>query len=297
MAAEGTAWRRHLTPLGIPTDFIADDPVLLAAACTAYGDWVTERPAEPVIELRLSRKTAATIGVSLDIAVEGSRLTLGGGGISGWADAVSKRAACAVPANLAGASAALAEAIDTLLLFILARSGRTPVHAAGVMAGETALVLAGPSGTGKSSLALAAAAMNLPVLSDDTVYVQLDPALRIWGFPRPVHVFPEDAPSCGHPTRLRGGKRKAAIAVAGRSQPAERAALILIERGEAVALTPLDPAEAIARLAVLEPGFDLLAEQSAAAVRALTGERAWRLTLSRDPGAAMSALVGQFGAG
>jgi hypothetical protein len=297
MAAEGTAWRRHLTPLGIPTDFIADDPVLLAAACAAYADCVTERSAEPVIELRLSRETAATTPVSLGIAVEGSRLTIAGGGITGWADAESKRAACGIPLNLVVEQAALTEVVDTLLLFILARSGRTPVHAAGVMAGATALVLAGPSGTGKSTLALSAAAKGLPVLSDDTLYVQREPALRVWGFPRPIHVFAEDAPAGSYPVRLRGGKRKAAIPVAGAAQPADRAVLILLERGGAVALAPLDPAEAVAQLSTLEPGFDLLAEQSAAAIAALAGDQAWRLTLSRDPAAAIDALRARFGAG
>ena len=206
-------WRRTLAPLGVPTVIVADDPALLATACDAYPEWRTEGPeAEPVIELRLKLGDDPGDEAAEAIAVEGSRLTLTGAGILGQADAVSKRAHCVVPRRLLGDASTMAESVtDTLLLFLLARTGRTPMHAAGVMVGDTALVLAGPSGTGKSTLALAAAERGLRILSDDTLYIQLQPATRIWGFQRPLHVFPQDAPRFTGGTRLRGGKLKAVV--------------------------------------------------------------------------------------
>ena len=48
------------------------------------------------------------------------------------------------------------EMINTLVLFLVAQAARTPLHASAIMLGDTAIVLAGRSGSGKSSLALAA---------------------------------------------------------------------------------------------------------------------------------------------
>jgi hypothetical protein len=292
---------RHLAPLGVPTVIIADDPALLATACAAYADWVADALApNAAIELRLDTGSASTEKVSAAIRVEGSRLRLDGGGIAGEADARTGRAWCVVPPHLAGDPAALADVTDTLLLFLLARTGRTPVHAAGVMLGDTVLVLAGPSGSGKSTLALAAAGRGLPVLSDDTLYVQIVPGLRVWGFPRPIHVFAEDAPPGDHAVRLRGGKRKAIVPLpvgARGPRSAGRTKLIVLRRGEHIHLAPLAPAEAVDALSDLDAGFDLLAEQSAAAIGALAERGAWRLTLARDPGAAIDLLCERLAAG
>lgn len=299
MRSEETGWCRHLAPLGVPTAIIANDSHLLAAACAAYADWLVEAPAEgPVIELRLERGSASPAQVSCEISVEGSRLALTGDGISGYADAVSRQAWCRVPSCLIDDPAALAtEVIDTLLLFLLARSGRTPVHAAGVMFGDTVAVLSGASGAGKSTLALAAVERGLPVLSDDTLYVQLDPRLRIWGFARPIHVFAKDAPAGAFDTRLRGGKLKNAIPLAAGtalSPVADAAVLILLNKGPRLSLERIDTASAIERLTHLEPGFDLLRAESAAAIRALAEPGAWQLTLTDDPGEAIDFLGERF---
>lgn len=299
MRSEETAWREHLAPLGIPTRVIADTPELLATAVGAYAEWKEEAGAgEPAIILRLGSGTASSSNVCCEISVEGSRLTLEGGGISGHADAATKRAECALPPRLIGDPAALAaQAIDTLLLFLLARSGRTPVHAAGIVTGDTALLLAGPSGSGKSTLALAAAARGLRVLSDDTVYVQTEPTLRIWGWPGPIHLFPQDAPAGRHEVRIRGGKRKLAVPLDRSSEPpsADEARLILLERGDKLSLTPVAPEAAMAALARLEPGFDLLPAESARAARSLTEGGAWRLSSGTDPRAAIDLLCDRLG--
>jgi hypothetical protein len=109
-------------------------------------------------------------------------------------------------------------------------------------------------------------------------------------------VFPADAPGFIRETRLRGGKLKAVVPVPPRPEPpvAERAAVVLLERGEAVRLEPVEPQIAARVLSRLEPGFDLLVWESAEAIAAVTAMGAWRLTLTRDPAAAIDALVERF---
>jgi len=286
----------HFSPLGIPVLLTADDPALPAMVEAAYADGKSPEPPEkPRITLRIERGEAPSTGISLDIRVTGSRLRLSGAGMRAEADATTMQGHCVLPVGDAVPSALMLEAIDAVLLFLLTRSGRTPLHAAGILLGDMALVLSGPSGSGKSTLTLAAARRGLQLLSDDMVFVQTEPDLRLWGLPRPLHVFPEDAPPGPHPKRLRAGKWKVAI-------PAPRVAmvrstrkgrLILLRPGSELALDPVDPEQAVSNLK-LEPGFDLLADESRAAVATLAAGGVWRLSLSSDPAAAIDLLCRHF---
>jgi len=299
MASSPPSFVQDFAPLGVAIRLIATDEDLLRAAMAAYAEWPTETPSEARLELRLGfGADVSRGGMETDIGIKGSRLEIRGAGGLGWADATTGRAEfLAAKAAVVGPEA-LTEALDTLLLFLLCRSGRTPVHAAGIVHAGRALVLAGPSGAGKSTLALAAQRRGLVILSDDTVYIQLRPALRVWGFRRPLHVFPEDASRFTgvEPVgqRLRAGKLKAVVPIvhdASAPLVADRAALIVLSRGERLALDPLEPAAAIAALGPLEAGFDLLTEASARAMDALAAAGAWRLTLTHDPVAAVDFLV------
>jgi hypothetical protein len=287
-----------LSIMGRPVVIRASDPALLGAAASACGAWDQAEGADgPPITLDLEATDGTGEG-AIDITVDGPRLRLTGAGVEGAADARTLVAACEVPQGLVDQPGRLAgEVIDTLLLFLLTRSGRVPLHAAGLKFGQMAVLLAGPSGAGKSTLSLAAMTRGLQILSDDTVYIQLQPRLRIWGFPRPVHVFPADAPGFIGETRLRGGKLKAAVPVSRQAGPpvAERAVVVLLERGDAVGLEPVAPSAAAAALSRLEPGFDLLGPESAEAIAAVTASGAWRLTLTRDPAAAVERLAEHFG--
>lgn len=283
-------YRACFSLFDVPVDVVSSDAALLAAAVQPYtDDWRRDRDRAARIAIRLELGDIDAAGE--DIRVEGARLTLRGEGGVGEADAVTGQAWARVARRLAGDPAGLAaQVVDTLLLFLVTRAGRTPLHAAGVMLDDVAVALAGPSGSGKSTLALAAMERGLPILSDDTLYIQLQPSLKVWGLRRPLHVFPQDAPRFTQGTRLRGGKRKAVAPMAAFGGPAERAAVVLLERGEALALARLDAAETATGLSRLEPGFDLLAKESAAAAQALAANGGWRLTLSRDPGAAIDFL-------
>jgi len=287
-----------LALMGIPVRFEADDPVLLHAALGAYAAWpaAAEDPSPPLrIRLHLAPAATGTTGDedTVGVRVDGARLAVAGAGVAGGADAAGGEGWCTVPAALAADPRRLAaDVLDTLLLFLLTRGGRVPLHASGLVIGGTAAVLAGRSGSGKSTLALAALGAGLPVLSDDTVYVQLRPSLHVWGFPRPIHVFPDEAPAGAEGPRLRSGRWKAAVPLPHAAPPvAERAALFLLERGDRVALHPITASDAVDRMtAQLEPGFDHFREQVPAAVGALAAGGAWRLTLSADPAQAIRLL-------
>ena len=283
----------NLVPLGIPTLIIADDPQLVAAARAAYAHWLAEAPmAEALIELRLEVGTASSAeGVSFNINVEGSRLRVSGRGISGSADAAARKAAAVVPLEIVNDPASFADLLDTLLLFMLTRNGRTPVHASAFMLGDRAIVFAGRSGSGKSTLALAAAKRGHAILSDDTVFVQLEPSFALWGFPRQIHVFAADAPEGEHVTRVRAGKVKAAVPLPKAASKAEKCALVLLDRGTQLALDRIDRSAAVESLMDLDPGFDLLEQESCEALGALAADGAWRLSLSDDPDGAIDLVT------
>lgn len=286
----------NLLLLGIPTLVISDDPQLIASAASAYYQWSTEAPvSEPRIELRLERADASPSDkVCLDIAVEGSCLRLSGPGTEGFANAASRKARVIMSPTLAADPASFIEIVDTLLLFILARDGRTPVHAAAFLLGGVAILLAGPSGSGKSSLAHAAAASGLPVLSDDMVFVQQEPSFAVWGFPRPIHLLPADAPPGDHPIRTRNGKTKAAIPLQHIECCSEQSVLLILDRGDEIQLWKITGDEAVEALMNLDAGFDLLRSESRAAAEELARRGAWRLTLTGDPAAAMDLVIKTF---
>lgn len=268
---------------------------MLAAVAAACRGWEGEPDGSDIaLHLRLVLRQDICADGDPEIQVEGRRLWIRGGGVDAKADADRGSATCAVAEDhLADPEALCVDVIDPLLLFLLTRSGRAPVHAAGFLAGDLAILLAGPSGSGKSCLALAARAAGFPLLSDDIVYVQLRPELRVWGLPRSIHVFPEDAPAGRQEgaLRLRNGKLKRAIPIdAGATAiTATKAVLCILERGTAVSLSPISQAEAFRGLH-LEPGFDLLRVDFEAALETLTRNGAWRLALSGDPNDAIAVI-------
>jgi hypothetical protein len=285
--------------MGIPASLEADDPRLLEAVLAGLAAWPELPPGidAPALRLRLSLGSEPGRGAP-EVTVVGRVLRLEGRGTVGGADARRGEAWCTVPPELAFDPERLgAEVVDPLLLFLLTRSGRVPVHAAGVCVGNTAVILAGPSGAGKSTLAHAALRAGLDVLSDDTLFVESEPDLRVWGYPRPIHLLPDSAAAAGAQgaLRLRGGRWKLAVPSATAVPPptsAPRAVLCLLARGDAVSLRPLPVGEAVAALLrTLEPGFNHFRAEMPELIRALAADGVWRLTLSADPEEAVEAIL------
>jgi hypothetical protein len=283
-------------PLGIPLLVETNEPELLAAVAEACRGWEDDidPAARPLHFILILDERPCETGEP-HVSVEGQYLRIAGGGIEASADADSGYAWCKVSAtHLLNHDALRRMLLDPVVLFLVTRRGRAPIHAAGFLAGDLAILLAGPAGAGKSCLALAAHQAGFKLLSDDTVYVSSEPGLRVWGIPSPIHLFPEDAPvSGGGPVRVRNGKLKLAVPVRlTRSPPvARRAALCVLEFGTSAALDWIDQAEALRRCGQLEAGFDLLQDPIDAALETLTCDGAWRLTLSPRPAEAIALLA------
>jgi hypothetical protein len=283
------------SPLGIRLAVEADRAALLNFVAETCGGWEGEPQPGLLLRLGLTVGSGPFGTGSPEVAIDHMRLRILGEGVDAWADAETGVAGCAVHAALLEQGQVLRdEVLDPLLLFLLTRSGRTPLHAAGFLAGDLGVLLLGPSGAGKSCLALAAQEAGYALLSDDTVYVQSWPDFRVWGIPRPIHLFPGDAPKgAGGAMRLRSGRLKHAVPVRAtqRAPAAPRAALCLLARGEQARLEPIAPAELLGAAASIEPGFDLLRADIEATLTRLGEGGAWRLTLSADPAEAIDLLT------
>ena len=285
----------YFSPLGVMLCVKASHPRLIEAVAVACRGW--EAPADPhgpTLHLQLKVGPVPVDGTGPVVETNGLHLSIRGDTEAG-ADAGRGHAWCRVAdADAFDDPGFREQVLDCLILWLLTRNGRTPIHASAFAVGSTAILLAGRSGSGKSCLALAAHSAGFPLLSDDTVYLEAERKFRVWGIPRPVHLFPEDAPQQeGAPIRLRNGKRKRAIALPAPLRPvtADAATLCVLQRGDRVSLESLSPSAALTALGPLEPGFDLLAADIAAGLRRITRRGAWRLTLSAEPKEAIALLA------
>lgn len=184
--------------------------------------------------------------------------------------------------------------LEGILFTLLIRKDRHPVHAAALRAGNAALLLHGPSGVGKSTLAYVAHRAGIDVLADDAARVQLEPEFRVWGDgtrPR-IHLGEtardEFVELRGHEAqRLSSdGMRKLAIELPSPGvpwSPFARAARVclLARRGGAVAVRDASSEEIRDTLVhAPEAAFDLSPEQRQRVAAALAAAGGWHLSLS-----------------
>jgi hypothetical protein len=181
--------------------------------------------------------------------------------------------------------------LQCLALFLVTARDRQPVHASAVMRHDVALLLSGPTGVGKSTVCYAAVRAGLKFMSDEAVYVQQRPTLRVWGLPGPIRLhpsarahFPELESAVVR--RQPNGKEKVVVdpknlgEIADR-QVVERAGICVLRRGTEWGLRAIGPDELRRRVsAQLEPGFDLFAETVPALVAELGKMGAWELTIA-----------------
>ena len=183
--------------------------------------------------------------------------------------------------------------IEALTLKLVIGTGRHPVHAATVVRNGRALLLAGPSGVGKSTLAYAASRAGLEVRGDEAAYVQCDPALRVWGMPGTLRLstlgalhFPElsEVP----PIVSLNGKQKVVVDLDIEDDvlsPVEEAAVCILSKGHDTALLErLKPSVVIDFLTNrVESGFDLNPTEGRRVAEQLAGNGGWRVQLSDNP--------------
>jgi hypothetical protein len=298
-AASGLPWAGTgpRAVFGLPLRIFATDDRARAAVAEATRIWSGgSLSAEPGLELRIVVDDRLSGAGNIAIDADGSRLILSGQGALGQADATLRMGACAVSDELLDNPELLREQVlEPLVLFLVTRNGRTPIHASGFIVEDLAVLLAGPSGAGKSCLALAADRAGHTVLSDDTVYVEEHPGFRVWGVPGVAHLLPADA--AGTPVarqRLRAGRLKDVVPFRSAAQAGPvactQATFCVLTRGVQPALRRIDTDQAMARLDELDSGFDLIRDRVMAAYARLAAKGAWELTLSREPAASIALL-------
>lgn len=283
---------------GIRIAFFSDNKRALDLALMLYTEWLDKTASVNAASIYVVLAGDRAKGTGKDThEVQGQRLVIGRNDIWAEADGITGRGSCSFPSDFD--EAVLAELINTMVLFLVGHAGRVPIHASAVVMDGRAIVFAGPSGVGKSTLALAASRAGLPLLSEDTVFVQAGPEFRVWSLCGPIHVFAKDAPNEPETgMRFRAGRWKKSLAISNRQHVAQRALLCLLERGDSVALAPLTVRESVRRLtAHLEPGYQFYGNATLVAATALAGRGAWRLTLSDDPNQAIGLIQRQFGGG
>lgn len=198
------------------------------------------------------------------------------------------------------------EMLEAAVLALVTHFDRQPFHAAAIAHDDRTVLLVGRSGAGKSTLTYLAQATGITALSEDTVWIQLEPRLRVWSRLRGIHLLPDATAHFpelhdAHVTRRPNEKLKATVPV---TQPDASSAdggsitvCLLEPGGSAARLTPLDAGAMRAALARdVDSGFDRYVERRAECVRVLTERGGWRLTLSSNPRDALPFLRELLGA-
>jgi hypothetical protein len=298
--------RCTLPVLGIPVRFEANDRRPIEIAEEAFGAWRTLESNPGLID-----HTPLLVRVLVGPGREGGgahaplvhrpagpgRVTITSPGSRAVADVGRREATIRVTEELLGDRQHFRYGVlESVTLCMLSSRDRQPVHAAAITRANAVLVLAGPSGTGKSTLAYAAATrLGCRILAEDVVNVQMRPALRLWGLPGFLHLpphaarhFPELARNA--PTLSANGKTRIAVALERigalpHSPFATRAGICILERGDGPAsLEPLEPAAVVAALTTkLEPGFDVYADTVGDCLAAMAAAGGWRLRTTARP--------------
>src|SRR5262245_31398405 len=110
-------------------------------------------------------------------------------------------------------------ALELLALALVSRRDRLPIHAGAIVRRGRAVLLAGRSTAGKSTLCYACLREDFQLLTEDVVYVSRRGGLRLWGIPWQIHLLPDAvrhfAELADIPSALQAnGKRKLAVETA-----------------------------------------------------------------------------------
>lgn len=128
----------------------------------------------------------------LSYRLENHRLWLGTtAGARAAVDLKTHRADLTVPAEAPEPARDVAGLLGIALPYLYREFGLFPVHCAAVLSGTRPLLLAGVSGSGKSTTAALLAASGLTWLADDLILLEpLAHTLRLHGIPRPPRLDP-----------------------------------------------------------------------------------------------------------
>lgn len=296
-----------LPVLGIPTVFASNDRLVLEIVDEAFGVWraldpdaVNAASAQDAVHVRIvvSSDTTADLAQEATAPIEHAmsgdlRFVARTEGSVAMSDPARRSASIrATGALVADRARFRTEMLEAVVLALLSCYDRHPVHAGAVALHGHALLFAASSGTGKSTLAYACHAAGLDLIGDDHVRVQLEPVLRVWGWPARVRLLADTAERMGAGSatvQTWNEKRKAVIDArrgmrAGRLVATDATVCVLSRDGGPLRLEPLSSTDVARALdEQLAPGFDRFPARWPAVVRALSERGGWRLNLSSDP--------------
>jgi hypothetical protein len=298
---------------GVPVRFESNSRAVADIAIESFGDSVlTKRPwrRRPLLVRITVHGDHPQPGPTRVWSPDTTRLIMHGSDRVAISDPLRRQAIAYVSCSLVARRAEFRQnVVEALTFAIVDHYDRQPMHAAAVARDGAVVLLLGPSGTGKSTLAYAAHLAGLTVMSDDTVWVQLQPRMMVWGPParaRRITLTPdarERFPSLGtiDPTRLPSGKCKIVVPLGARLETergVERAAVCLLKRSrqETVLSRARHETLAAALAKEPEPGFDRFPTRLAACARALAGAGGWELAVSDDPSSAVPHLIAMLDA-
>ena len=298
--------------LGVPVEIRSNSASVIAAAGRAFGGWhalapelvapieprvvsVVVHPADPSLLAGAPRPFVQRIHGGCFLASDGVNMLT--------AQYDEGRALAFVAPELLQHEARLRyNVLELLALLLVTQHDRVPVHTGAVVRNGLAILLAGRSTAGKSTLCYACLRDGFQLLAEDVVYASRAPALRLWGVPWQIHLLPDAVrffPELADiPAEVQAnGKFKLAVDTAhfGPARAichAERAVVCVVERHAAAEalLEPIDPAVAVATLSGnRESGFDLY-DGTRAVAEALAARGAYRLTVGSDLACATAAL-------
>ena len=315
--------------LGIATGFESDSVEVSRVAAGAFAAWPLS-DAEARVTVRIDVGAGSTKDsprAPIDYTLMGrSRVRISTPGSEVIADSASRHAHGRVTGQLlADAEHFRYGVLEAATLFLLTHLDRVPFHAAAISGGEHAILLAGHSGVGKSTLAYALMSHepSSSLLADDAVYIETGARPRIWGWPGFLHLEPAAAGyfaelRAREPEVVANGKRKIALAtspltLATRSRKddaswresavprtalsVDRASVVLLQRGGGrPRLEQLESGEAARALTEsIEPGFDRFGDLLPAALRPFLEPHAWILDSGSDPHEAAALLLRSLG--
>src|SRR5687768_1841766 len=295
----GAEYTLELPVLGLETRFESNSTTVLEHVEAAFGDWrmlqahtelITESGAR--VRFIVHDRPVPAAG-SFEYFVMSDARVLISGGQAGICDPVRRESIVYVrPSQLEHWQQFRYSILEAAVFSILTHLDRPPVHAAAVTRNGRAVLLAAASGTGKSTLTYALAQAGFSILTEDSVYLQTEGKMRVWGMPRFLHLseearrfFPELA--LAKAELMVNGKAKIAIdaRAAGFTAVlpvADDPLICLLTRGGQPGIERISAAEVERAFSEnQESGFDLFAPS--AAIRRLAERGGWRLTLGESP--------------